>query len=116
MRNYFIIVVVVVVVVFYRHKLCGMLQCTNVDDIKYPIIGTHRSTYGHLSGSTLCKLVSDCFKEIYNFPSSSNNQSGTALNFLFYLVCYAHNEQTNKQKVKKDLCSCIFQSIQATGN
>ena len=43
-----------------RDKLCGMLHCTNIDKIDFPVIGTERSIYAHYIGSTLCKLVSFC--------------------------------------------------------
>ena len=40
----------------FRDKLCGMLQCTNID-VDLPIIGTGRSSYHQYYGQTLCKLV-----------------------------------------------------------
>ncbi|CAH3189997.1 unnamed protein product, partial [Porites evermanni] len=39
-------------------KLCGMLHCTNIDEINYPLIGTERSSYWHYYGLTLCKSAS----------------------------------------------------------
>ena len=44
----------------FRNKLCGMLQCTNIDGVNLPIIGTDRSGYEHRIGDTLCKLVEIC--------------------------------------------------------
>lgn len=41
-----------------QNKLCGMLQCTNIDGVNLPIIGTDRSGYEHRIGDTLCKSAS----------------------------------------------------------
>ena len=44
----------------FRDKLCGMLHCTNIDEIEFPVIGTEKSSCAHNYGRTLCKLVSFC--------------------------------------------------------
>lgn len=43
--------------IIFRNRLCGMLQCTNIDKIDLPIIGSDKSSYLHSFGSILCKLV-----------------------------------------------------------
>ncbi|KAL9984003.1 hypothetical protein ACROYT_G006255 [Oculina patagonica] len=41
-----------------KDRQCGMLQCTNIDDVDLPIIGRHRSSYPYKYGSTICKSAS----------------------------------------------------------
>ncbi|XP_044172724.1 zinc metalloproteinase-disintegrin-like berythractivase isoform X2 [Acropora millepora] len=41
-----------------QNRLCGMLQCTNIDKIELPIIGSDKSSYAHSFGGILCKSTS----------------------------------------------------------